>query len=284
MPSPTINAPSGDLRVRLIVDTAEGSRPVELASGLLRRRTGDFEFVKLDADRFERTLVMLFAAHVAEAPVSDFVRAAVGQLAAEPGRRKELGRWANRPLYQLMTEDAAASDLGAAQREAAIHHAFEAKLHGYVGGLLESIGGEQLAEDVSDAWQPGEPLRMQRDRILAYGGGHAMSAREVQAFLNVTRTTLANRRREGGLLGLPLGSDRKLVYPSWQFDPRRPTHLVPGLAVVLHHLSGREPWGVADLLTASSPALDGETPIERLLRAGPGAADQVTDIIEAQYV
>jgi hypothetical protein len=223
----------------------------------------------------------MLSARFADLPLTEFARRAAAELARNPLPDSRLGRWADLPVLQLIADEAAIATLGK-RREAAIRRTFESQVSSYAASLRDAI--EVADEDVSDAWQPATRLAAARDRILLFGGEAPLSGREVVEFLEVTRTTLANWRRSGRILGLPHGSDRKLVYPRWQFDPKRPTHLLPGLTEVLVGSKGREPWGIADVLTAPTPALDGETPIARLRRSGANAVQEVTAILDATYL
>jgi len=283
--SPTVSQPpTPEFTVSLVLAEKGGGRTEVLGTGTLGP-TGIFELQAHDADAFERGLALMLTARFADLPLTEFARHAAAQMATNPASGSKLGPWATRPLLSLIAEKAAIANLGK-RRETAIRRSFESQVQNYVVSLLEAIEdrGDADEEDRSEGWQPGAALAAERDRILRFGGPAPLTGREVVGFLGVTRATLANWRRNGRILGLPHGSERKLVYPRWQFDPKRPTHLLPGLAEVLAASKEREPWGVADLLTAPTPSLDGQRPIERLAQAGVGAAAQVSAVINAAYL
>jgi len=144
--------------------------------------------------------------------------------------------------------------------------------------------GQADADDESEAWQPPRDLVAQRDQILNFGGAPALRAREAQTYLAVTRATLVNWRRRGQILGLPVGSDRKLMYPRWQFDPRRPTRVLEGLTTVVGAHGDEDPWGVAAWLVRRHPALDGARPIEQLREGDAAGVSRLARLLSAEYL
>lgn len=248
---------------------------------------GDVEFSSVDPDRFDHSLAVLAAARFAELPISPFSRVAIRLLFESDEadlRRRDAAL--DQSVYRLITETFANHRVQA-RRDRAVKRHFEAVLEDFTQTLVQSaISGAGLEEDQADAesWVPSDRLTDERDRILTFGGEPAMTGREVGDYLGVTRTTLATWRSRGALLALPLGSDRKLVYPRWQFDPERPTRLVPGLERVSAGLGQQDPWGVADILVTPHPALDGEVPIRRLIASKGSDADRIRDLIASAYL
>ena len=242
-----------------------------------------------DPDQFDRSLAVLAAARFAALPISAFSRIAVERMFERPANVSQGGSRSSgdrRPVYELLT-DAVASSAKQTQIDAVVRLHFEVVATSFASTLFESTPAQAIGEateETSDAWQPDDPLVAQRDRILRFEGAEPMTAMDIGRFLRVSRTTLVTRRRSGAVLGLPLGSARKLVYPRWQFDPARPTHLVPGLQRVLSLLSMKDPWGVADLLTSRHPALDGETPIDRLRATRGAEADRIAALVASEYL
>ena len=249
---------------------------------------GDVVFSSLDPDQFDHSLAVLAAARFAELPISPFSRIALRQL-FEPDETAIPGHHSSRvdeSVYRLITETIG-NRREQAQRDRAVKKHFEVVLEDFTQTLLQgSIASVDVEEDQADAetWVPGDRLTGERDRILMFGGEPAMSGREVSDYLGVSRTTLATWRARGTLLSLPIGSDRKLFYPRWQFDPERPTRVVPGLERVIAGLGLRDPWGVADILVTPHPALDGEVPIRRLIATRGADAARIRDLIASEYL
>ncbi len=278
---------------RYVLTVAVKDTSTNAAVEVARARVGPSGNVSVDAvdvEGLDRSLALLAAVRFADYPVSAFSRKAMGRL-FEPTANGHRGREASgtkpatRAVYDLLTEYPVGKR-AKARTLTLIRVHFEAMVASYATDLvrlLEKHAGEAPPEDTSDAWQPDDRLLDQRDRILRYGGSGPMSASEIQQFLELSRTTLAARRQSGALLGLPLGSSRKLVYPRWQFDPSRPTHLLPGLKPALSRLACYDPWGLAGLLTSSHPALDGWTPLQKL-NDDPSSADMIAGLLEAEYL
>ncbi len=280
-----------DYILRLQVDDPRTHESTEVARARVRK-SGEVSIDSVDLEGLDRSLALLAAIRFADYPISDFSRIAIARLfepTADAQRdRGSTGDGSARRAAGDLLVDWPVSRRAQTRRRSLVRAYFETVVADYAADLIVAIESKIDAspadpEDISDAWQPGNELVEQRDRILRYGGTSPMSASEIQQFLELSRTTLATRRRSGALLGLPLGSDRKLVYPRWQFDSARPTHLLPGLQPALSRLSQRDPWGLADLLTSGHPALDGETPLERL-KTDPSSADRIARLLEAEYV
>lgn len=71
-------------------------------------------------------------------------------------------------------------------------------------------------------------------------------------------------RRRGAVIGLPVSSSRKIVYPAFQFDPLE-RRLRPVVASVNIALGARDdPWGVASWWSSATPRLDGAAPLTLL--------------------
>jgi hypothetical protein len=279
----------GDYVLTVAVKDARTNAAVEVARARVGR-SGDVSVDTVDVEGLDRSLALLAAVRFADYPISEFSRKAMGRLfestaSAQRKRGTNKDRPATRAVYDLLTE-LPVGKRAKARTFTLIRAHFEAVVVSYATDLirmLEKKVNDARAEDTSGAWQPDDRLLDERDRILRYGGSSPMSASEIQRFLELSRTTLAARRQSGALLGLPLGSSRKLVYPRWQFDPSRPTHLLPGLQPALSRLARYDPWGLADLLTSGHPALDGRTPLEKL-SADPSSADLVAGLLEAEYL
>jgi hypothetical protein len=243
---------------------------------------GELSFSSDDPEQFDHSLAVLAAARFAELPISTFSRSAVRQM-FDLGEAASI---AHHSVFQLITEPRANAKTQA-RRDQLVKRHFEAVLNEFAAALVhEAITSDATEEDQGDpdTWVPSDRLIDERDRILTFGGQEAMSAREVVEYLGVTRTTLATRRSRGSLLALPLGSDRKLVYPRWQFDPERPTQVVPGLEAAIAGFGQKDPWGVADILITPHPALDGEVPILRLLASRGADADRIRDLLASAYL
>ncbi len=147
---------------------------------------------------------------------------------------------------------------------------------------LEKILEQAADADTDQTWRPGDDLIAQRDATLNYGGKPPYEPRRVMQLLAVTtRQALAERRRKGQLLGLPVG-ERKILYPQWQFGDHG--SLIPGLAEVLAVTPREDPWGVADILTSPQEIFDGQTPIDVLARGSkPQAVKKTVELVRRAY-
>jgi len=133
--------------------------------------------------------------------------------------------------------------------------------------------------DLRSAWIP-QDLGDDRESIANFDGHMALTASEAMTRLRLTRQGMAERRKAGTLLGLPLGP-REVIYPAWQFDFRRPDHLVRD---VLRATSRDDPWGIGDKLTSSQPSIGGRVPIE-VLRSGeatPADIEEIAALLEEE--
>jgi hypothetical protein len=131
-------------------------------------------------------------------------------------------------------------------------------------------------EDASELWRP-SGLHDEQAAILNYGGRRPLTAAEAQELLQLTRQGLAQRRRSGRLLGLPVGP-RRILYPAWQFDRGRTSKLLSGMEAILAAAPRDNPWAVADVLTTRQPSIGDAIPIE-VLRNGEFAREHLEEMI-----
>jgi hypothetical protein len=108
-----------------------------------------------------------------------------------------------------------------------------------------------------------------RNRLLDAEGGSS-GVGEVAALLGISRQAVDKRRRQGRLLGLPVGR-RGYAYPSWQFT-RGGT--APGLERVLHALRELDPWMQASFFLSPNVRTGSKTPLARMREGGVEAVIQ----------
>jgi hypothetical protein len=89
-----------------------------------------------------------------------------------------------------------------------------------------------------------------------------LAAAEAAQVLGISRQAVDKRRAASRLLAVRIGGDWR--YPEFQFDGQA---VLPGFERLMESFEGRDPWSIADSLTAEDEALDGRSLIEAL-RAG----------------
>lgn len=99
--------------------------------------------------------------------------------------------------------------------------------------------------------------------LKAAGGGYTLD--NIVELLGITRQAIANRRKAGMLLAVPVGGARKLVYPAFQFDADG--DIVSGLDEVSDVLGYSSPWSVLNFFVERHDDFDGKTSMD-LLKAG----------------
>lgn len=113
-----------------------------------------------------------------------------------------------------------------------------------------------------DPLAPARLRGLQISRKLLDAEGGAVQARDVAAFLGISRQAVAKRRQAGTLIGVDLGR-RGYAYPAWQFTQQG---LLPGLRGVLAELRGRDPWTQLAFMLTPNSRLHDETPLAQLHR------------------
>src|SRR5262249_25074527 len=99
-------------------------------------------------------------------------------------------------------------------------------------------------------------------RREALSSADTLTAPPVAQLLGVSRQPPLNRVREGTILGiLDRGAWR---FPNWQFDPKGPDGVLPGLPAVLKTLEPQQAFAKMIFLQRPSPTFDNQTPIELL--------------------
>jgi hypothetical protein len=92
-----------------------------------------------------------------------------------------------------------------------------------------------------------------------------LTAPQVADILGISRQAAASRAESGSLLAvLDRGAYR---FPRWQFDPRGPDGVIPGLPEILHALEPQAAFSKLVFLTRPNKTLDEYEPVE-LLRRG----------------
>lgn len=86
-----------------------------------------------------------------------------------------------------------------------------------------------------------------------------LSATEAGQVLGISRQAVDKRRAAARLLAVRLGGDWR--YPDFQFDGQA---VVSGFERLMAACAGRDPWAIADVLTAKDAALGGRSLIETL--------------------
>jgi hypothetical protein len=99
-----------------------------------------------------------------------------------------------------------------------------------------------------------------------------LSGADLGKELGLSRATIDNRRVEGKLLALELGSKRGFRYPRWQRELLEERHTREQFEAVLEHLKSVGAWSRYRFFTQSAPVLNGKTPLDALRS---GAADRV---------
>ena len=135
-----------------------------------------------------------------------------------------------------------------------------------VGALVTLVTAPSAVEFVTqDDPLANARLRWVRDRErLLHAEGEPLKTREVAQLLGISRQAVAKARKDGRIIGLPVGPGRYL-YPSWQFGPSGP---VNGLRDLQRALDEGEagPWTLTAFVLAPNSRLDGESPLEVLRR------------------
>jgi hypothetical protein len=229
--------------VSLVID---GDEPRVVARFRLDRDIGEYELV--DDDDLLRALLFRMSARTLRDTRE--LNMLIGPAGAASGREAGIGR-----------SRSSGEDL-------------ERMVRDFVGKARSIL--ERADADIDQMWRPRD-LGDEQAAIMYYGGKPPYSARETQAQLELTRQGLAQRRKTGKLLGLPIGP-RRVKYPAWQFDFRRSDNLVAELAKVLGAAPRDDPWGVADILTSPQPSIASRVPID-VLRAGDVSAETLEEII-----
>ena len=99
-----------------------------------------------------------------------------------------------------------------------------------------------------------------------------LSGEDMGRELGLSRATVDNRRLEGKLLALELGTKRGFRYPRWQRELLEERRTRDPYEAALDRLRSVGAWSRYRFFTQGSPALGGKTPLEAL-RAG--ATDDV---------
>ena len=108
-------------------------------------------------------------------------------------------------------------------------------------------------------------LRWVRDRErLLHAEGEPLKSREVAQLLGISRQAVAKARKDGRIIGLPVGPGRYL-YPSWQFGPSGPLKGLRELHQVLDSGDG-DVWTLVAFVLAPNSRLNEENPLEALRR------------------
>jgi len=102
----------------------------------------------------------------------------------------------------------------------------------------------------------------QAKRDILAAQGDMLSASDVASRLNVNVEDVERRRQDGLLIALPSETGTP-GFPAWQF---RDDGLLPGLDIVLSHMSVRSPWMRAQFFLSGDLRLDGRTPLDVLRR------------------
>jgi hypothetical protein len=110
-------------------------------------------------------------------------------------------------------------------------------------------------------------LRAKEDIMNAEGG--CLTAQQAAAIARVTKAAISKARKEGRLIGLPVGQ-KSWVFPRWQFI--EPGGFLLGLKEVTKELSHLSAWGQAMFLLEPNDRLSGHNPLYWMRR---GKIDKV---------
>jgi hypothetical protein len=110
-------------------------------------------------------------------------------------------------------------------------------------------------------------LRAKEDILNAEGG--CLTAQEAAVIARVTKAAISKARKEGRLIGLPVGQ-KSWVFPRWQFI--EPGGFLLGLKEVTNELSHLSAWGQAMFLLEPNDRLSGHNPLYWMRR---GKVDKV---------
>jgi phosphoglycolate phosphatase-like HAD superfamily hydrolase len=113
----------------------------------------------------------------------------------------------------------------------------------------------------------GDPLAIHRlkglpikQQLLNYQGQPPLKSEQAAELLQMTREAVNKRRRNKQLTAVSFGR-RGYQYPAWQFQEGK---VLPGLKETLRALETEGEWTPLLFLCSGDPALDGDTPLERL--------------------
>jgi hypothetical protein len=112
------------------------------------------------------------------------------------------------------------------------------------------------ADPLADARRRGTAAKQRLLRVE----GEPLSGSAVAAHLEITEADVAQRRRDGRLLGIAT-DDNDYVYPVWQFARHG---IVSGLTDVLSELRDHDPWMQLAFFLTGDPRLAGEMPLAAL--------------------
>src|SRR4051812_26334567 len=151
-----------------------------------------------------------------------------------------------------------------------------AHLRNVLVDAVEEVDGDEDPDAIHSA--TGERIGSREERAAAELGSlfdlfvarrqlleDTLTAPQVGDILGISRQAASGRAESGSLLAvLDRGAYR---FPRWQFDPRGPDGVVPGLPDVLEALEPQAAFSKLVFLTRPNKTLDGREPIE-LLRRG----------------
>ena len=113
-------------------------------------------------------------------------------------------------------------------------------------------------------------LRADAERAELVRRPDMLTGDQVATRLGLSRATVANRRREGRMLALDLGTKRGLRYPQWQCALVASSSTRDAFEGALRALGSTGAWSAYRFFTQPSPALGGRSPLTAL-RAGETA-------------
>jgi len=105
-----------------------------------------------------------------------------------------------------------------------------------------------------------------KEAIINAEGG-CLSAEEAAEAAHVTDAAISKARKEGRLIGLPVGQ-KAWIYPSWQFV--QPGGFQAGLKEVIAALGNIGPWAQTMFMLEKNDRLNGKTPLS-VMREGSTA-------------